>query len=364
MAYELVTTLAASKEYLKPLLEGETKVVAFDFETSPIDEWRGDKDAALDPHKADITGVSLSIAPGTGIYVPIKHQTGKNAEDIGGIMLFLSKEIFQNKHIIKVAHNLSFEAMFLYKYGVVVLPPVYDTIAAAQLTLKEEMGFRELKDCGLKTLVPALFNVELPTYSEVTEGKHFDELDPEDNETVRYACADSDFALRLYYRFNEWFDRFLPKHRFVCEEIESPTAVYTGIMKYNGIAVDRELMEQKKQEAEQKLAELKRQICEAAGRELDIGANAATDEFKWFLYEELKLPVVKTTAKFAEAADDETMVLLKEWCTVHNPVLVRFFELIQEYRKWGKIKSTYIDGYLQHINEATGRIHPDLFPLA
>ncbi|GAB6157881.1 hypothetical protein JCM39194_10810 [Desulfotomaculum varum] len=363
MAYELVTTLAALKEYLKPLLEGETKVVAFDFETSPIDEWRGDKDVALDPHKADITGVSLSIAPRTGIYVPIRHQTGKNAEDIGGIMLFLSKEIFQNKHIIKVAHNLSFEAMFLYKYGVVVLPPVYDTIAAAQLTLKEEMGFRELKDCGLKTLVPVLFNVELPTYSEVTEGKHFDELDPEDDETVRYACADSDFALQLYYRFNEWFDRFLPKHRFICEEIESPTAVYTGIMKYNGIAVDRELMEQKKQEAEQKLAELKQQICEAAGRELDIGANAATDEFKRFLYEELKLPVVKTTAKFAEAADDETMVLLKEWCAVHNPVLVRFFELIQEYRKWGKIKSTYIDGYLQYINETTGRIHPDLFPL-
>jgi DNA polymerase-1 len=74
MAYELVTTLTALKAYLKPLLDGETKVVAFDFETSPIDEWRGEKNAALDPHKADITGVSLSIAPGTGIYIPLLHQ--------------------------------------------------------------------------------------------------------------------------------------------------------------------------------------------------------------------------------------------------------------------------------------------------
>lgn len=111
MAYELVTTLTALKAYLKPLLDGETKVVAFDFETLPIDEWRGEKNAALDPHKADITGISLSIAPGTGIYIPLLHQMGKNAEDIGGIMLFLSKEIFQNRQIIKVAHNLSFEAM-------------------------------------------------------------------------------------------------------------------------------------------------------------------------------------------------------------------------------------------------------------
>jgi DNA polymerase-1 len=38
--------------------------------------------------------------------------------------------------------------------------------------------------------------------------------------------------------------------------------------------------------------------------------------------------------------------------------------LIQEYRKWAKLKSTYIDGYLAHINAATGRIHPDLMPLA
>jgi DNA polymerase-1 len=37
--------------------------------------------------------------------------------------------------------------------------------------------------------------------------------------------------------------------------------------------------------------------------------------------------------------------------------------MVQEYRRWGKIKSTYIDGYLEHINSVTGRIHPDLFPL-
>jgi len=37
---------------------------------------------------------------------------------------------------------------------------------------------------------------------------------------------------------------------------------------------------------------------------------------------------------------------------------------VQEYRRLGKLKSTYIDGYLRYINSATGRIHPDLLPLA
>lgn len=52
------------------------------------------------------------------------------------------------------------------------------------------------------------------------------------------ALRDSDFALRLYHKFNDWFDRYLPKHRYIVEEIESLTAVYLGIMKTNGIPVN------------------------------------------------------------------------------------------------------------------------------
>jgi DNA polymerase-1 len=85
--------------------------------------------------------------------------------------------------------------------------------------------------------------------------------------------------------------------------------------------------------------------------------------FKKYLFVDLSLPVMKTTAKHQEAADDETMILLKEWCKSNRPELVRLFELVQEYRKWGKLKSTYIDGYLRFIDEDTGRIHPDLMPL-
>ncbi len=62
--------------------------------------------------------------------------------------------------------------------------------------------------------------------------------------------------------------------------------------------------------------------------------------------------------------DDEAIILLKEWSEKNMPKLVELFEYVQEYRRWAKIKSTYIDGYLKYINSATGRIHPDLLPLA
>jgi DNA polymerase-1 len=357
MDYRRVTTLKEIQEYL-----GASNLVAFDFETAPLDEYRHDDKAALDAHKAVIVGVSLSVSEGTGVYVPLRHRTGGNADSPEKIMGWLSKAVFTNSAIIKAAHNLSFEAMFLYALGIVVQPPCYDTIAAAQMTLKNNTEFRSLGDSGLKALVPELFDVDLPSFEAVTDGRYFDELDPRDTETIRYACADSDYTLRLYHLFNNWFDRYLPKHRYVVEEIESPTAVYVGLMKYNGLLVDRELMLKKQAEAEAKLAELKNEIAFMIG-DVEIGANASTAAFKKYLYEDLKLPVLKTTAKYQEAADDETMILLSDWSRENRPELARLFELVQEYRKWGKIKSTYIDGYLEHINAATGRIHPEMFPL-
>lgn len=357
MNYRCVTNITELKEYI-----GNHKIIAFDFETAPTDKFRDCDKAALDPYKAVIAGISLSVAEGSAVYLPLRHRIGSNAADIKGIMNYLKTEIFENKGIIKIAHNLSFETMFLYHIGIVVQPPCYDTIAASQLTLKNSTEFRNLSDSGLKTLVPELYNVEMPKFEDVTKGRHFDELDPQDTETNRYACADSDYTLRLFYTINSWFDRFLPKHRILTEELESPTAIYVGIMKHNGLLVDKELMLSKQKEAEERLTQLKDEIAFFIG-DVDIGANASTAAFKNYLYKDLQLPVLKTTAKYQEAADDEAMILLSDWCRQHRPDLVKLFELVQEYRKWGKIKSTYIDGYLEFINSETGRIHPDLFPL-
>jgi DNA polymerase-1 len=348
--------LSEIKEYLK-----NTVLFAFDFETSPRDKWRNDKSAALDAHKADITGISFSVSEGTAIYVPLKHRSGRNAENQAAIWDYL-KLLFESKDVIKVAHNLAFESMFLYARGIVLQKPCYDTIAASQLTLKSKWEFRSLADSGLKTLAPALCKAEMTEFSTVTEGRFFDELNPQDEKTVRYACADSDYTLRLYHVFNQWFDRFLPKHRTIVEEVESPTSVYVGIMKYNGILVDKSAMLKKQAEAAEKIVSIRKEIAGIIGN-VEIGANASTSAFKKYLFVDLGLPVMKTTAKHQEAADDETMILLKEWCESNRPELARLFDLVQEYRKWGKLKSTYIDGYLRFIDEDTGRIHPDLMPL-
>lgn len=354
--YKCVTTVAGIKEYL-----GDSTLVAFDFETAPDEPYREEDKAALDPARAHIVGCSFSAAEGTGIYVPVAHLKGEN---IGSDEFFAFLQSFlMSRDITKVAHNIAFESSMAYHRGIVIQPPVYDTICASQLTLKSAFEFRKLSDSGLKRLAEELFDEPLPSFSAVTDGRYFDELDAQDAETVRYGSADSDFSLRLYHRFNDWFDRYLPKHRYIVEEIESPTAVYLGIMKHNGIPVNFPLMEERRAEAEAEMDRLRKEIGFIIG-DVPIGANCSTAAFKTYLFKDLGLPVMKTTESNKEAADDMTMTLLKEWCDENRPELSSLFTLVQEYRKWGKIKSTYIDGYRKYINPVTGCIHPDIFALS
>ena len=354
--YRLVTTLQELRAYL-----AGAAVVAFDFETSPDEGYREDAKAALDPAKSHIVGVSFSVEEGTGVYVPVAHRVGTNIDRdafIGYLTAFLT-----DTTVTKVAHNIAFESSMAYAMGIVIRAPVYDTICAAQMSLKNDYAFRRLQESGLKRLAEELFGEPLPSFSAVTNSRHFDELDARDKETIRYGSADADFALRLYHAFNDWFERYLPKHRRIVEEIESPTAVYLGIMKTNGIPIDLPLMQKRKAEAEVEMERIRREIEFLIG-DVNIGANCSTQAFKRYLYTDLGLPVLKTTESNREAADDMTMILLKEWCDENRPELSGLFTLVQEYRKWGKIKSTYIDGYLKYINPVTGCLHPDLFALS
>ena len=358
MDYNIIYTSKEIHAYI-----GDAGIIAFDFETAPDDNWRDEPKAALDAHKAHIVGISLSFKDGSAVYIPLAHKIGTNATDPADVLEYLREAVFENPNVVKVAHNLSFEAMFLYALGIVVCEPCYDTIAAAQLTLKNKFEFRNLSDSGLKLLSTSLFGADMPDFATVTAGRLFDEMDPTDNETLRYACADSDYTLRLYHKFNDWFYKNISSHKDIVERVESPTAVYCGMMKYNGVPMNVAAMFERQKEAVQKLVALRAEIDEMTGG-VDIGANASTSAFKKYLFSDLGLPVLKTTEKHQEAADDATMIMLVEYCRDKRPEFVRLFELVQEYRKWGKLKSTYIDGYLTHINTATGRIHPDLMPLA
>lgn len=209
MNYKLLKTVDEIENYIS-----HYKLLAIDIETSPLDKYRSDEKAALDSNKSKIVGISISVEKCTGIYIPLCHRGYENA-DFNKVWPWIKNNILFDENKIVVIHNAAFEGAFFYALGIVPKCKIYDTMVAAQLTLKTKTQFRKLSDSSLKTLVPELLKIDLPTFESVTNGKFFDELNSENSETIKYACADSDFALRLYYVFNKWFDENLPKHRFL-----------------------------------------------------------------------------------------------------------------------------------------------------
>ena len=174
--------LALSKEEIQEYI-GSHNLLALDIETSPFEEYRNDNKASLDAHKSSITGISFSVEENSGIYVPFNHKVGRNA-DFVETFEWIKNNILLNENMTVVIHNAAFETMFFYALGFIPKCKIYDTLSAAQMTLKTHTEFRKLNDCGLKKLVPELLKVELPTFESVTEGRFFDKLNSKDVETI------------------------------------------------------------------------------------------------------------------------------------------------------------------------------------
>lgn len=147
MNYKLAKTIDEIQCYV-----GNHNLLALDIETSPKNEYRNDHKAALDSNKSEITGISLSVESGTGIYIPLRHKNYQNA-DVDEVFSYIKQNILLDENKTVVIHNAVFESSFFYALGIVMRCKVYDTMAAAQLTLKTDTEFRSLSDSGLKKLV-------------------------------------------------------------------------------------------------------------------------------------------------------------------------------------------------------------------
>ena len=349
--YKIITAI----EDLKAYLEDHSKI-AFTFKTAPHYQFRKEAGADVDPVKSYIVGCSFSVSEESGVYVPLAHRLGTNM-DTEEFFTFL-KEFLTNKNLVKISHNIAFQAALAYGKGILIQPPVYDIGAASQLTLKKENEFRSLEESDLKILSEEILEEDVSSLLKITGKRFLDQMNADDPGVVSHCAAEACFIIRLYQKFNNWFGEYLPKHRDIVETLESPVAVYLGIMKYNGLPVNVSMMKHYKKEAEEVLSEIYKEI-ERLSDNVYLGANCSSQAFKNYLYDTLELPVVKMTKNNVAALDSTTVSLLKKWCDANRPTLSPLLTLVETYRKHYQVKRTFLDGYMKYINSKTGCLHPN-----
>jgi len=296
-------------------------IFAFDTETT-----------SLDPFLAKLVGVSFSDGSNS-YYIPIGHKNGQN---LGQGSLEILKSLLENQNLKIIGQNLKYDLEVMINHGI-KFEPYFDTMIAAYLLNPNERRF-SLEDLGMRYL-----NYAGISYDEVTKGKNFENVSIDD--ATRYSAEDADMTYRLYDVLNKkLYDRDLIDLFY---KIEMPLVKVLAKMEMNGVYVDREFLQTLSQDYDLKLKKIEEKIYDlAGGMPFNINSPKQLSEV---LFSRLGLKPRKKTSTKAFSTDAEVLEDMKD----EHPII----SMLLDYRKYFKLKSTYIDALPKLINSKTGRLH-------
>ena len=293
---------------------------------------------SLDPHQADLVGISLSTEIGKACYIPINHNTGnclKKDEVINKI-----KPLLEDKSVKKIGQNIKFDYIIFYHLGI------------NMSSMEDTMLISYVLDAGknrhnMDTLSQIHLGHKTISYKELvgTGKKQINFREVEINKAAEYASEDADITLRLYRVLKN--NLLSEKLENIYELFEKPLIKILAKMEINGIKVDDKFLKILSKKFEKKIQELEKKIFKISKKEFNI---ASTKQLGEIMYNELKISSLKKTKKgsFATSA-----TVLEDLAFKGNELP----KLVLDWRQISKLKNTYSDSLQEHINSNTKRVH-------
>jgi len=324
--YRCLTSLEQVHEAVAAALEAD--LVAFDTETT-----------STDPMLAELVGVSLSWAAGTGVYIPVAHAyaSAPDQPPLDDVIDAL-RPLLEDPAQPKVAQHAKYDWNVLRHHGVDVRGIVGDPMLASYLLDPARRSH------GLDNLAREFTGHRMIPYAEATAGLGDGTfaMVPVERAT-EYAVEDADYTLRLA----ELLGARVADAGFASlyEDVELPLSRVLGHMERAGMLVDSARLAALSEDFAGRIATLEAEVHELAGRAFNIGSPKQLAEV---LFNELGLPVVKKT-KTARSTDQSVL----EQLAPKHPLPER----VLAWRHLSKLKSTYVDALPAAIHPRTGRVH-------
>ena len=301
--------------------------VAVDTETS-----------SLDPHQADLIGISLSTEIGKACYIPIGHKSKKCIKK--DIVLKKLKPLFEDTSIKKIGQNIKFDFIVLFKNGINIT------------SMEDTMLMSYVLDAGknrhnMDTLSEIHLNHKTISFKDlVGSGKkeiNFSDVDIE--KAKDYAAEDADITFRLYKKFFKSLKE--EKMINIYEVFEKPMIKILAHMEIQGIKIDNRSLKTLSSKFEKKISKIQKEVFKISKKEFNIASPKQLGEI---LYNDLKIADLKKTKKgsFATSAS-----VLEDLAFKGH----KFPQLVLDWRQVSKLKNTYSDSLPEHINPNTKRVH-------
>ena len=323
--YYLINNIDEIDSWIKDAEEvGE---VAVDTETS-----------SLDPHQANLIGISLSSVLGKACYIPIGHKSEK-CLDKNSVLKKL-KPLLEDPSIKKIGQNIKFDFIVFFKHGI-ELNSIEDTMLMSYVldagrnrhnmdTLAEihldhkTITFKDLVGSGKKEI----------KFSEVNIEKAKD-----------YAAEDADVTFRLYKKFKKSLQ--IEKISHIYEIFEKPMIKILAFMEIEGIKIDNKFLKTLSLKFQKKIEKIQKEVFKLSKKKFNIASPKQLGEI---IYNDLKIANLKKTKKgsFATSAS-----VLEDLAFKGH----KFPQLVLDWRQLSKLKNTYSDTLPEHINPITKRVH-------
>ncbi|MGE0805657.1 MAG: DNA polymerase I [Burkholderiaceae bacterium] len=326
--YETIFTDAQLDGWLSRIEAAE--LTAFDTETT-----------SLDPMKAELVGLSLSVTPRQACYIPVSHRyTGAPDQLSTEHVLGRLRGWLENPARAKVGQNLKYDMHVLQNHGIRLAGVAHDTLLQSYV-------LEAHRNHDLDSLAERHLNRRTILYTDVA-GKGASQIGFEQvpvDRAARYAAEDADVAMDLHQAlFPRIAEQALLAH--VYRDIEMPVMQVLQRVERNGVLVDADALARQSDELGRKMMGLEQQAIEAAGQQFNLNSPKQLGEI---LFERLKLPVLKKTASGAASTDEEVLAKLAEDYPLPRILL--------DWRALSKLKSTYTDKLPKMVNPRSGRVH-------
>ena len=326
--YETVLTQSQLDAWLQKILTAE--LTSIDTETT-----------SLDPMRAQLVGISLSVAPGAACYIPLAHRYPGAPEQLGfDNTLAQLKSWLESPHYRKVGQHLKYDAHVFANHGVMLAGIEHDTLLQSYV-------LEAHRSHDMDSLAARHLNRRTITFEEVC-GKGANQIGFDQvalDRATEYAAEDAEVTLALHRAL--WPRvQDVPALLDVYARIEIPTSRVLFEMERTGVLIDRDKLAAHSAELGKRINELERSAHALAGQPFNLGSPKQIGEI---LFGKLGLPVVKKTATGAPSTDEDVLEKLSADYPLPKALL--------EHRGLSKLKSTYCDKLPLSIHPATHRVH-------
>lgn len=249
------------------------------------------------------------------------------------------KDLMEDEDVEKLGYSLKEDIIILMDLGIDIKNYSHD-VEIAEYLLNSTKSDYDINKISMEYFKNGYLDLE-DLLGKGAKRKIYADLNKED--LFKYFA----FVLNTIYRLEDIQKEKIEEEEMTSlyQDMELPLVEVLASMEYVGINTDESVLDEIDGQIIEKLKNLEEEIYEEAGEEFNINSPK---QLGVILFEKMDFPVIKKT-KTGYSTSADVLEKLRGKGEIIDKIL--------DYRKFSKLKSTYIDGLKSVINKKTKRIH-------